>query len=125
MTIRLKSRPKGVAVAGVVDVVGGASRGRHCVGLVAPSVATAGAAELAKKGKTCSLCRLRSVQLLTFSHALFFFSHLIIFSLLAHTDLDATPDKGLLLADLVQNCSFTFTNWQHVQSHHSGHSASL
>ena len=41
----------------------------------------------------------------------------IIFSLLAHTDLDATPDKGLLLADLVQNCSFTFTNWQHVQSH--------
>lgn len=41
----------------------------------------------------------------------------IIFSLLAHTDLEATPDKGLLLADLVQNCSFTFTNWQHVQSH--------
>ena len=49
MTIRLKSRQKGVAVAGVVDVVGGASRGRHCVGLVAPSVATAGAAELAKR----------------------------------------------------------------------------
>ena len=23
----------------------------------------------------------------------------------------------MLLADLVQNCSFTFTNWQHVQSH--------
>lgn len=41
----------------------------------------------------------------------------IIFSLLAHTDLEATPDKGLLLADLVQNCSFAFTNWQHVQSH--------
>ena len=49
MTIRSKSRPKGVAVAGVVDVVGGASRGRHCAGLAAPSVATVGAAELAKR----------------------------------------------------------------------------
>ena len=41
----------------------------------------------------------------------------IIFSLLTHTDLEMTTDKGLLLVDLVQNCSFTFTNWHHVQSH--------
>ena len=41
----------------------------------------------------------------------------IVFALLSHTDLGMTTDKGLVLADLVQNCSFTFTNWQHVQSH--------
>jgi len=41
----------------------------------------------------------------------------IVFALLTHTDLETTSDKGTLLADLVQNCAFTFTNWQHVQSH--------